>query len=101
MYPYLDFLRIYHNFSLIGFTYIVFASKYHRKVFYEEKRLAIREILGRCINGEICPEHIHILVKYSAQNKRCGVHGVPEGEEMPDDLPKMGEMKFTYRNREL
>lgn len=29
--------------------------------------------------------------KYPAQNERCGVYGVPKGEEQPHDLPKMGE----------
>ncbi|MGN0761257.1 MAG: IS200/IS605 family transposase [Christensenellales bacterium] len=46
--------------------HIVFAPKYRRKVFYEEKRLEIREILRKLcqwkgvevIEGEICPEHI-------------------------------------------
>ena len=50
--------------------HIVFAPKYRRKVFYEEKRLEIREILRKLcswkgvevIEGEICPAHIHMLV---------------------------------------
>ena len=50
--------------------HIVFAPKYRRKVFYEEKRLEIREILRKLcqwkgvdiIKGEICPDHIHMLV---------------------------------------
>ena len=49
--------------------HIVFAPKYRRKVFYEEKRLEIREILRKLcqwkgvdiIEGEICPDHIHML----------------------------------------
>ncbi|MBR6136512.1 MAG: IS200/IS605 family transposase, partial [Clostridia bacterium] len=47
---------------------IVFAPKYRRKVFYEEKREAIREILRELckwkgveiIEGEVCPDHIHM-----------------------------------------
>ena len=50
--------------------HIVFAPKYRRKVFYEEKRLEIREILRKLcqwkdvdlIEGEIYPDHIHMLV---------------------------------------
>ena len=50
--------------------HIVFAPKYRRKVFFEEKRLEIREILRtlcqwkgvEVIEGEICPDHIHMLV---------------------------------------
>ena len=48
--------------------HIVFAPKYRRKVFYEEKRLAIREILRQLsswkgleiIEGEICHDHVHL-----------------------------------------
>ena len=50
--------------------HIVFAPKYRRKVFFEEKRIEIREILRtlcqwkgiEVIEGEICPDHIHMLV---------------------------------------
>ena len=44
--------------------HIVFAPKYRRKVFFEEKRLEIREILRQLckwknveiVEGEVCPE---------------------------------------------
>ncbi|MBQ8898684.1 MAG: IS200/IS605 family transposase, partial [Clostridia bacterium] len=50
--------------------HIVFAPKYRRKVFYEEKRIEIREILrqlcqwkgGEIIEGEVCVDHIQMLV---------------------------------------
>ena len=65
--------------------HVVFAPKYRRKVFYEEKRLEIGAILRELcrwkgveiIEAEVCPDHIHMLL--------------PEGEEQPDDLPKMGK----------
>ncbi len=51
--------------------HIVFAPKYLRKVFYEEKRMEIREILRKLcqrkgveiVEGEICPDHVHMLVE--------------------------------------
>ena len=51
--------------------HIVFAPKYLRKVFYEEKRMEIREILRKLcqrkgveiVEGEICPDHINMLVE--------------------------------------
>lgn len=51
--------------------HIVFASKYRRKVFYEEKRMEIREILRKLcqrkgveiVEKEICPDHVHMLVE--------------------------------------
>ena len=50
--------------------HIVFAPKYRRKVFYGEKRESIREIIRtlcqwkgvEIIEGEICPDHIHLLL---------------------------------------
>ncbi len=50
--------------------HIVFAPKYRRKVFYEEKRAEIQEILRtlcqwkgvEIVEGEICPDHIHLLL---------------------------------------
>lgn len=49
--------------------HIVFAPKYCRKVFFEEKRVEIREILRQLcqwngveiIEGKVCPDHIHIV----------------------------------------
>ncbi len=51
--------------------HIVVAPEYLRKVFYEEKRMEIREILRKLcqrkgveiVEGEICPDHIYVLVE--------------------------------------
>ena len=51
--------------------HIVFAPKYRRKVFFEEKRLEIREILRTLcawkgvdiVEGEICPDHMYLFIK--------------------------------------
>lgn len=51
--------------------YIVFAPKYHRKVFYGEKRLEIGAILRQLcawknlniIEAEVCVDHVHMLVE--------------------------------------
>ena len=51
--------------------HIVFAPKYRRKVFYEEKRLAVGKILRQLcewkgvknIEAEVCPDHVHMLVE--------------------------------------
>ena len=48
--------------------HIVCAPKYRRKVFFEDKREDIREIIRtlckwkgvNIIEGEICPDHIHL-----------------------------------------
>lgn len=49
----------------------MFAPKYHRKLFYQEKKQEIEEILRRLcewkqveiIEAEVCPDHIHMLVR--------------------------------------
>jgi putative transposase len=49
----------------------VFAPKYRRKVFYEEKRLEIGAILRQLckwkgvniLEAEVCPDHVHMLVE--------------------------------------
>ena len=51
--------------------HIVFAPKYRRKVFYEEKRLQIGKILRELcqwkgitiIEAEVCSNHIHMLLE--------------------------------------
>ena len=32
--------------------------------------------------------------EYPAQNERCGIHGVSERQEQPDDLPKVGQYEI-------
>ena len=51
--------------------HIVFAPKYRRKVFYEEKRLEVGAILRKLcewkgvniIEAEVCVDHVHMLVE--------------------------------------
>ena len=68
--------------------HIVFAPKYRRKVFYEEKRIEIREILRtlcrwkgvEVIEGEICPDHIHMLVSIPPKMSVAGFMGYLKGK---------------------
>ena len=89
--------------------HIVFAPKYRRKVFYESKRLEIREILRKlCVwkgveilEGEICPDHIHILVAIPPKISVSGFMGYLKGKSATIIFQKWGNMKFAYRNREF
>ena len=53
--------------------HIVFAPKYRRKVFFYEKREAVREIIKtlcdwkgvEIIEGEVCADHVHLLLNIS------------------------------------
>ena len=64
--------------------HIMFAPKYRRKVFYEDHRLEVREILRKLcewkcveiIEGEVCPDHVHILVSLLRSSLPCQ-HNIP------------------------
>ena len=89
--------------------HIVFAAKYRRKVFYEEKREAIREILRtlcqwkgvEIIEGEVCPDHIHLLVSIPPKMSVSSFMGDLKGKSSLLIFQRFGNMKFAYRNREF
>jgi len=89
--------------------HIVFAPKYRRKVFFAEKRLEIREILRQLfqwkgveiIEGEVCPDHIHMLVSIPPKMSVSGFMGYLKGKSALLIFQKYGNMKFAYRNREF
>ena len=89
--------------------HIVFAPKYRRKVFYLEKREAIREVLRvlcqwkgvEIIEGEICPDHIHMLVSIPPKMSVSGFMGFLKGKSSLMIFQRFGNMKFAYRNREF
>ena len=89
--------------------HIVFAPKYRRKVFYNEKREAIREIIRTLcqwkgvdiIEGEICPDHIHLLLSIPPKMSVSGFMGYLKGKSSLMIFQRFGNMKFAYRNREF
>ena len=89
--------------------HIVFAPKYRRKVFFEEKREVIRDILRtlcqwkgvEIIEGEICPDHVHLLVSIPPKMSVSGFMGYLKGKSSLMLFQRFGNMKFTYRNREF
>ena len=89
--------------------HIVFAPKYRRKVFFEEKRAEIREILRKLckwkgvdiIEGEICPDHVHLLLSIPPKLSVSGLKGYLKGKSSLMIFQKFGDMKFAYRNREF
>ena len=89
--------------------HIVFAPKYRRKVFYEEKRQDIREILRtlcqwkgvEIIEGEVCPDHIHMMVSIPPKLSVSSFMGFLKGKSSLMIFQRWGNMKFAYRNREF
>ena len=89
--------------------HIVFAPKNRRQVFYKEKREAIREIMKtlctwkgvEIIEGEVCPDHIHLLLAIPPKMSVSGFMGYLKGKSSLMIFQKYGNMKFAYRNREF
>ncbi len=89
--------------------HIVFAPKYRRKVFYEEHRLEVREILRKLcewkgveiIEGEVCADHVDILVSIPPKMSVSVFMGYLKGKRATIIFQKWGNMKFAYRNREF
>ena len=89
--------------------HIVFAPKYRRKVFFNEKRADIREIIRtlcqwkgvEIIEGEICPDHIHLLLSIPPKYSVSGFMGNLKGKSSLMIFQKYGNMKFAHRNREF
>ena len=87
--------------------HIVFAPKYRRKVFFEEKRLGIREIFRKLcewkgieiIEGEICPDHIHILVSIPPKISVSSFMGYLKGKSTLMIFERHANLKYKYGNR--
>ena len=87
----------------------MFAPKYRRKVFYEEKRLAIRDIIRvlcarkgvDIVEGEICPDHVHLMLSIPPKISISSFMGYLKGKSSLMIFQKFGNMKFAYRNREF
>ena len=82
--------------------HIVFAPKYRRKVFYEEHRLEVREILRKlcewkCVEiiaGEVCPDHVHILVSIPPKMSVSVFMGYLKGKSATIIFSKMGKYEI-------
>ena len=89
--------------------HIVFAPKYRRKVFFGQKRLEIGAILRslcewkevNLVEGEVCPDHVHILVEIPPKLSVSGFMGYLKGKSSILIYQKYANMKFKYRNREF
>lgn len=89
--------------------HIVFAPKYRRKVFYQEKWEAIGKILRKLcewkgvniIEAEVCPDHIHMLVEIPPKIAVSSFMGYLKGKSSTMLYEQFGELKYKYRSREF
>ena len=89
--------------------HIVFAPKYRRKVFFEEKRLEVGAILRELckwkgvniIAAEVCPDHVHMLVEIPPKMSISSFKGFLKGKSSMMIYERWGNLKMKYRNREF
>ena len=89
--------------------HIVFAPKYRRKVFYNDKREEVRKILQELckwkgveiLGGELCPDHVHLLVSIPPKYSVSSFMGYLKGKSSLLIFQKYGNLKFAYRSREF
>ena len=87
--------------------HIVFAPKYRRKVFFAEKRLEIREMLRKIcqwkgveiIEGEVCPDHIHMLVSIPPYLSIAQFMGYLKGKSSLMIFDRHANLKYKYGSR--
>lgn len=87
--------------------HVVFAPKYRRMVFYNEKKLEIGKILRELcqwkgvtiITAEVCPDHIHMLIEIPPKMSVSGFMGFLKGKSSVIIYQKWGNMKYKYRGR--
>ena len=87
--------------------HVVFAPKYRRKVFFNEKREAIRDIIRtlcqwkgvEIIEGEICPDHVHMLVEIPPSMSVSYFVGYLKGKSTLMIFERHANLKYKYGNR--
>ena len=74
--------------------HIVFVPKYRRQEIYGKLKADTGQILRKLcdakkveiLEANACPDHIHMLVKDTAEYKHSTIHGIFERKEDTDDL---------------
>ena len=87
--------------------HVVFAPKYRRKIFYEEKKMAVGKILRQLcewkgvniIEAEVCPDHVHMLLEIPPKISVSSFMGYLKGKSSTMLYEQFGELKYKYRNR--
>ena len=87
--------------------HIVFAPKYRRKVAYGNMRAEIGKILRELctwkqveiVEAEVCPDHIHMLVKIPPKMSVSGFVGFLKGKSTLLIFERHANLKYKYGNR--
>ena len=87
--------------------HIVFAPKYRRKVAYGKLKEDIRDIIIKLcerkgvniIEGEVCPEHIHLLVEIPPKMSVSYFMGYLKGKSTLMIFGRHANLKYKYGSR--
>ena len=87
--------------------HIVFAPKYRRKIIYGELRRDIGEILRKLCNemkvelieGEYCPDHVHMLVSIPLYMSVAQFVGTLKSKSALMIFDRHANLKYKYGNR--
>ena len=87
--------------------HVVFAPKYRRKVFFQEKREDIRDILRtlcewkgvEIIEAEACKDHIHMLVSIPPHISVAQFVGYLKGKSTLMIFERHANLKYKYGSR--
>ena len=87
--------------------HIVFAPKYRRKVAYGKLKEDIRDIIKmlcqrkgvNIIKGEVCPDHIHLLVEIPPKMSVSYFIGYLKGKSILMIFVRHTNLKYKYGNR--
>ena len=89
--------------------HLVFAPKYRRKIIYKELRRDIIEIIKKLckemkveiIEGEACPDHIHMLVSIPPKYSVSQFMGYLKGKSSLMIFDRHANLKYKYGNRQF
>ena len=87
--------------------HIVFAPKFRRKVIFGELKVEIGQILRELckwkqvniIEAEMCPDHVHMLVKIPPNISVSGFMGYLKGKSTLMIFERHANLKYKYGNR--
>ena len=87
--------------------HIVFAPKFRRKVAYGNLKEDIRDIISmlckrkgvNIIEGEVCPDHIHLLVEIPPKMSVSYFVGYLKGKSTLIIFERHANLKYKYGNR--
>ncbi|NME45312.1 IS200/IS605 family transposase [Faecalicoccus pleomorphus] len=109
MSQYTDELHSLSHTKWNGKYHVVFAPKYHRKAFYDARRLEIGQILRQLcewkgvniLEAEVCVDHVHILLEVPPKMSVSGFMRYLKGKSSQMIYEKWSNARFKYRSRQF